>query len=227
MGSTGSRRSCTVLLAALVVAGCGRVGTSASPANEPSPSTTPAPTTTAEPSPAAVATLQPRIEPTAEPTIEPDPTDRPCPTAEILTVTEFLGAKPSCFGDEPFKLRAWADHAPATGFEGPAHIEPRWLYYPDENWTVLWNAAPVGPDQQCPDDNPDCDGFFPHINPDSGLSFLPLGRWVITTGHLRDPAAERCHYVYPDDWTGPKADDIQAIRRCRTHFVVTAVEETS
>jgi hypothetical protein len=187
----------------------------ASPANEPGLSTTPAPTPTAEPSLAALASSGPT----------PEPTDQPCPTAEILTVGEFVRAKPSCFGDEPFKLRSWADRPPPTGFEGPAHIEPRWLYYPDENLTVLWSAKTVG--HRCPDVEPDCDGFFPHINPDSGLSFLPLGRWVIVTGHLRDPAAERCRYVYPDDWTDPKADDMEAIRRCRTHFVVTAIEEVS
>ncbi len=106
-------------------------------------------------------------------------------------------------------MRGWAGRAPPTGFEGPAVIKPMWLNYPDENFTVLWSAAAVG--RTCPDDEPECEGFFPHINPDSGLSFEPLGRWVIVTGHLRDPAAERCHYVYPDDWADPKADDIEAI----------------
>jgi hypothetical protein len=45
------------------------------------------------------------------------------------------------------------------------------------------------------------------------------------TGHLDDPAAATCRYVYPDDWAAERADDAEAIATCRASFVLVSLRD--
>lgn len=140
-----------------------------------------------------------------------------------LTVAQFTDSDPACFGDSDIEIRGWLDQPPGVGFEPPM-IEPGWLAYPVGNLSSLWEIPPTGPDHFCPPAVP-CPWFFPHIDPASGLTLDFPQRWIIVTGHLNDPAAETCHYVYPEDWTDERADDALAVGLCRTSFVITALRD--
>jgi hypothetical protein len=64
------------------------------------------------------------------------------------------------------------------------------------------------------------------VAPGSTLDVGDPGRWVIAIGHLDDPAAETCHWVWPDDWeVDPTYDDADAVAICRRAFVLEALEE--
>jgi hypothetical protein len=91
--------------------------------------------------------------------------------------------------------------------------------------STLWDAQPVGPDQSCEVEGRGCAWFFLHVDPAAGPVFEPRPRWIIATGHVDDPAAETCHYVYPEDWTEGRADDANAIATCRAQFVLVAIRD--
>lgn len=196
---------------AFVIAGCsvGQVPTS-SPVIPPTTSS-------------AVDTPGPTVSETrtASPTPTPEPTYGPCPTGSPLTVREFVTADPACFGAADLVIRGWLDTPPALGFEPPA-IEPGWLYYPADNAPTLFNAQPTDPDHICSDGAPECPWFFPHLNPVSGLTFGEQPRWLLVTGHLADAAAEKCHFVYPEDWPYLHYDDQDAVNQCRGSFVAVS-----
>jgi hypothetical protein len=138
-----------------------------------------------------------------------------------MTVKQFVEADPSCAIGTDVEIRGWLDAPPAIGFEPPG-IEPSWL-----NWfgglAFIYETGPVGPDGIC--ETPGgraCADFLWSINPASGLELTGPPRWLIVRGHLDDPAATTCRYVYPDDWTGERADDAQAVETCRERFVIVA-----
>jgi hypothetical protein len=196
--------------------------------------------TTTEPSFAAVATLAPSGSATASatpathaPTLEPEPSATPahpdptaaptgpttCPTKEPITVAEFLETDKNCFGSDDIVIHAWLDTPPIFGFIGPI-VRPTWLYYPPDGSTffTLFDEPPSDPDV--------CGGcMFVHIAPDSTIVLEGPARWVIATGHRRDPAWRRCHYDEPDDWTGPERDDEGAREGCRDNFVLDALAD--
>jgi hypothetical protein len=200
------------LIAFIFVAACG-----SSPSN-------------AAPTAVAVASIEPTAEPT--PTIEPtdapeatnppDGTGGPCPTAPVLTVREFVEAPSSCFGGNDIRIRGWLDTPAAFGFLPPL-VKPSWLYYPPgDRFVALFDVVPTDPDHVCAE--ADCASLLPHTTPDSGISFEPLERWVIVTGHINDPAAERCRYIESEIAPGP-FDDASARESCRANFVVVALED--
>ena len=81
-------------------------------------------------------------------------------------------------------------------------VKPTWLFYPNgDTATALWHQPPPQPDHVCAS-GVECWWFFPHLDPADGLAFEPLQRWVILTGHTRDPRAQNCHY----DGEGPNPD---------------------
>ena len=229
LASKGSGHIRRLVLVAVLVGGCAQGGVPTAPATQAIatnalPTGTPTPSAAASASPDPTASHPP--EPTAEPSIEPERTPKPCPTAQVLTVDEFVDARFACFGDEDIKIRGWVDYPTPLGFEGP-WIEPDWLAYPVPDAIALWSAVPRGEFHRCPAAEPDCEWFFPHLKPGSGLSFLPVERWVIVTGHVHDPAAEACHYEDPVTGERLPLDETDAIRQCRHGFVVTAIEEVS
>ena len=205
------------------------IGVLAAACGTPLASTTPVPsfaavaTATAS---AAPATQAPTLEPTPPATpAPPDPTATPtvptnCPTEEPITVAEFLDTDKKCFGSDDIVIHAWLDTPPTFGFIGPI-VRPTWLYYPPDGTTffTLYNEPPGEPDHACGG----C--MFVHLAPDSTIVLEGPARWVIATGHRRDPAWQRCHYDEPDDWTGPEPDDEGARRGCRDSFVLDALED--
>ena len=167
--------------------------------------------------------------PTAGPTTStaPTPTAVPvgtCPTNSPMTVRQFVEADPNCAIGRDVEIRGWLDAPPAIGFEPPG-IEPSWL-----NWfgglSFIYETGPVGPDGICETDGGrGCADFVWSIDPASGLELTGPPRWVIVRGHLDDPAAQTCRYVYPEDWTAERAADAQAVETCRQRFVIVAFRD--
>jgi hypothetical protein len=148
-----------------------------------------------------------------------------CPTRSPLTVTDFVDADPACFLGRDVQLVGWADKPIATGVELPA-IEPGWLaYWLPAPISTMWSEPPVGEDPECATDV--CGWIFIHIVPGSGVTFATTPGWVLVTGHLNDPLAETCHWVYPPDMDIGNVEDNSARRQCRASLVLTSVQETS
>ena len=167
-------------------------------------------------------TTEPTIEPTAEPTAEPTQATRGCPTDDVLTVSQYLAAPLRCFGSDRIRIEGWLDTPPPVGFEPPL-IRPTWLAYPPDGtlFFTLFSKPPTPPDHVCGD----CPGFFLHLKPSSTIVLDGPGRWVIATGHRRDPASERCFFDEPDDWIGEEPDDANARETCRLQFVLTGLKD--
>jgi hypothetical protein len=184
----------------------------------------PAPTlaaVVATPTAVPTATLSPTVAPTAtaEPTSEPSQADE-CPTGSPLTPLQLVETAGSCFGRSAIQVRGWLDGPPSIGFEPPT-IKPGWMYYPAPGAPTIWEQQPAGPDD-CFVGEQQCAWFFAHIKPTSGLTLDGPPRWLLLTGHVNDPAAVRCHWVYPDDvpLKDRVADDADAVAICRGGFIV-------
>jgi len=220
----GSIRSGAFLLAALLIAACDQPGASTPPAASATaaaiaslePSAAPSTAPTVEPT--VAPTVEPTVAPTEVPVITPPPIDPSCPNAsdDIISVQEYVDAPTSCyrFG---VQVRGWLDTPPPLGFLPPI-VKPSWLYYPDESAASLWHQPPPEPDHVCANGE-DCWWFFPHLDPNAGLDFEPLDRWVILTGHTRDPRAQKCHY----EGEGPNPNP-ELVVICGRQLVVTAIE---
>jgi hypothetical protein len=170
------------------------------------------------------ASLHPTVAPTEAPATTAVPSPTPvtgagiCPDDSTLTIAMFVEAEPECFGSSTIELRGWLDRPPDTGFL-PPFVEPGWLDVP-AHLATLWAERPVEPAHLCAPTAEVCAWFWLHVDPASGVSLESQRRWVQVTGHLDDPAAATCRYVYPDDWTEPRLDDAWAVEACRTKFVV-------
>jgi hypothetical protein len=209
-------RLALLLGSALLIAGC-----SGGP---------PAPSATTSAASASPMTAAPSAAPTPAPTLALRPTPTPvqaghglCPTASPLTPWDFTGSDAACFGGDDVEIRGWIDRPPPIGY-GPPGIAPLWLFGPNDGLSTIWGAPPTGPDMQCADDR-GCALFFVQFNPASGLSIEGPRRWLILTGHRQDPAAETCHYVYPEGWTGERYDDAEAVAKCREGFVLVSFRD--
>jgi hypothetical protein len=233
MSSITSLRWSAALVCAILVAACGQPGTSITGATPPpSAMSTPSPVPSA--TLAAIASVEPTLEPTLEPTAPP-PTEEPPPVStlapidsecpqddldDVISVQEYVDAQTSCFRFG-VRVRGWLDTPPPLGFEPPL-VKPSWIYYPSgDSATSLWHQPPPGEDHVCASGE-DCWWFFPHPDPDLDLDLEPLQRWVILTGHTRDPRAQNCHY----DGVGPNPNP-ELVTLCGRQLVVTAIEEDS
>jgi hypothetical protein len=206
-------RKLATLILVVALGGCGR-GVATAPAVNPTAPSAP---------PVAVATASPR--PTPTPVLA-----APCPDVDSPSLFEFVEADPACFPGDVL-LTGWLGRPPPMGFEGP-RVEPAWLYYPADDFAVLWSVKPGGgDDQHCPDPRPEpCAWIFLHVDPSSGIELGAAQRWIQVVGHLHDPASATCHYTYPDDpdenpYGSPPDAETQA--QCDTNFVVTRVGEVA
>jgi hypothetical protein len=228
--SSGARAFGSSLLVTILLAACGQPGPSSgasalTSSGAPASSSSAAPSVAATVEPSAPATVEPTPEPTAPPPTEepadaPKPIDASCPNAtdDTISVQEYVDATTSCFR-YGVRVRGWLDTPPPLGFEAPL-VKPSWIYYPSgDSATSLWHQPPPEPDHVCASGE-DCWWFFPHPDPDLGLDLEPLHRWVILTGHTRDPRAQNCHY----DGVGPNPNP-ELVTICGRQFVVTAIEE--
>jgi hypothetical protein len=120
------------------------------------------------------------------------------------------------------EIRGWLDFIPDMGFEAPL-VEPTWIYYPTAN-RAIWSEE-RGPDQTCLGAAAACTWFFAHADPAAGLDLDRKPGWVLLTGHLDDPAARTCHFVYTEDWTEPPLDNADAVATCRSRFVIVSFSD--
>ena len=215
-------RLALVSVCALTLAAC----TAGSPDASPTAfAPTLAPVTSAPsapaPSAAAAASATPAAEPSAEPTAVPG--SGMCPTDSPLTTRQLVSSDSQCFGGTDLQVRGWLDAPPSIGFEPPA-VEPGWMYYPVANAATIWEAPPAGPDD-CEVDGEACAWFFPHVDPRSGVTIEGKPRWLVLTGHFDDPAAETCHWVYPDGFPVDSRDNEEAVALCRNGFIVDSIRD--
>ena len=207
------------LVIAIILAGAACSGGALGPTATPTPETT-----------AQVASATATALPTAAATSTPGPTPtavssgfESCPTESPVSPRQLVESDPTCFGSDDVVVRGWLDVPTVVGFE-PPDVKPRWLYYPAGNLSAIWSDRPVGPDQVCVVDGETCRWFFAHVNPRSGVVLEGPPRWLLLTGHFQDPAAERCHYVFPEGYDEGRPDDGLAVEACRANFVLVDVQ---
>jgi hypothetical protein len=232
MSSNGSRRFVGLLVLGWLVGAClppGSTPLASGPAEVPTASALPSEAAVASPEPSVPPTEEPTVEPTPEltsppitpPPVTPPPIDPDCPQDEaddVISVQEFVDAKHTCF-ENGIRVRGWLDTPPPIGFLPPI-VKPGWIYYPSGDFaTMLWHQPPPEPDHVCASGE-DCWSFFPHLDPKLDIVLEPLERWVILTGHTRDPRAKKCHY----DGEGPNPNP-EVVASCLRSFVVEAVDD--
>lgn len=154
---------------------------------------------------------------TAEPTPGPTAvTSDECPSHSPLSVAEYLDAveaDPSCFSDgSDVTLVGWAGPWPdGVGWLAPG-IEPGWL---------ALSTAAIWP-ERCPRSLEGC-GDHLSVHVDGQVSWKQDGRWLVVTGHIRDPRAATCRPDPPD--SGITAQEAQA--QCGRSFVLTSARRAS
>jgi hypothetical protein len=209
-------------LVAMLVAGCAAGAPTSSPWTlySPAPLATPVPT----PSPALAPTPVP--SPSDEPVAEDTPPPPVCPDflpPMPVRIADFVSIDPACFLSTRIVMVGYVSASPALGWEAPG-VEPGWMIYPSTPMAV-WQEKPI--DYGC-GSAPDCPWIFVHFPPGSSLTLGTRGRWVKLTGHVNDPAAASCHYVYPPDWDATELlPDSDAQRWCSEGFVVEKIETTT
>ena len=209
-------------IVATVIAGC----TAGAPTSSPWTIYTPGPTLTPSPLPTPTATPAPSPSPSPVAIDTTPPPD--CPSAlpaQPMRIHIALAIDPLCFGTATISLIGWQAGPNEFDYEGP-DIEPGWLIYPqDQAKTALWDAKP---DRYggCVGDG--CAWTFVHVLPGSALTFNETGQWVKVTGHLNDPAAATCHYVYPPAPSQSEfLPDSDARHACAGSFILESVEVTT
>jgi hypothetical protein len=139
-------------------------------------------------------------------------------------VVEFVDSDPICWSGLQLSFGGWLDYSPPLGFEGPL-VKPVWLPYPPSGqlW-ALWSVKPVDRDNlHCPDWAPDCRWLALHLDPSSDVVFGTEPRWVHVTGHVDDPAAVTCHWVFDENYPDDGRPASEAIEWCRRSFIVDTI----
>ncbi len=209
------------IAAALMIAGCA--------AGTASPSASAATPTPMIPTPSATATQTPAATPTPTPSSElsghPDGTGSTtvvtgCPNSP-MRVDVFLGSDISCYGKNAVTIQGWLDVA--WGIGGVSNgVDPRWLGEEMAAY-VLW-LKPMNADNPGCFKEDDCVFADLHVKPGSGVTLTAPPRWVEIIGHFDDAAAATCIVARENPFNISKEE---AIRICRSHFVVTAVRNLS
>lgn len=129
----------------------------------------------------------------------------------------YAEAAADCWPDEEIELIGVVRGPEGVGGVTWFKIEPMWLV-DSGHWLSVTEAVdpdgwPVGP-------------FFPvAVPPELEPAFSRLaGRWVRVTGHFDDDRARSCHVTESNPSFGVVPTAEEAIRICRTSFVLTAVE---
>lgn len=210
------------IVSAVLVTGCGgSAGDSPAPSRAASPGpgpTSPIPTAA---SPSPLTTQTPLPSATAAVPLGGVPSG--CTTSSAIGVADFLTSATSSTSGADACVVGWAAAPPIFGVLPPG-IQPQWL------WTiggpfVVWDHS-RGPlsDLECSEGK--CPPFLMlHVAP--GVRLSDRVGWVLLTGHLNDPAAASCHYVYPSDWSESPLPDSQAVALCVAAFVITGISPAS
>ena len=236
------RLSCFV--AAVLVAACyGAPAGSAPPASiaAGSHSASGTPTLTPLVPPSAAATLIPIAASSPRETAaapSPQPTIGTARCGFPTTVLVLTGRDPAwpetstsildCLGRSEIGVTGWLADPWGIGWGSP-RVEPAWLGDMLAIWRVLWlkpmPTDPTGSPLGCVEDT-DC--LWLHLT-SPNASALPLSpdRWVTITGHFDDPAAATCHWIGPEQGYSTPLTKAEAVALCRSHFVVTAIEDAA
>ena len=232
----------TSLTSVLLLAGCAApAGQSGPPSPTPGQAGPPSPTLPAAPSaafePTAVATAAATVAfvtPSPRPPSAPAPSataalppigsvPASCTNASAIRVTAFVASQATSTSGADVCLVGWA--APPPIFDGglPA-IEPRWLWWSGQPIVVWDHSRGTLSDLECSQGK--CPPYLLlYVQPGSRVAAVE--GWVLVTGHVNDPAAATCHYVYPPDWTDSPQPDAQAVSQCNASFVITGITPTS
>jgi hypothetical protein len=146
--------------------------------------------------------------------------------SQPLRLHDLDAIDPACFGTASISLVGWQAAPGDAGFEGP-EVEPNWLIYPqDAARSALWDAKPSATGGCGAAFT--CEWAYLHVAPGSSITFNGHNRWVLVTGHLNDPAALSCHYVYgPNPSQSEFLPDSDAQHWCASSFVLERVEATT
>ncbi len=205
-------RRLALIAAAALVAGC---------YGSPAGSASPASTVTAIPS-AASATASASASPSGA-------ADR-CKFPHTVSVLDDSGyGLPkeevlACLGRSDVKVTGWLA-GPWNMRRNPNGVAPAWL----GEWLgvgrILWLKPHPANDEICYA-SAGCVWMFLHSSNPSALPLSP-DRWVTVTGHYDDPAAATCRWTDPGQGESWPMTPAEAVAYCRTHFVVTAIENAA
>lgn len=210
------------IVSAVLLTGCDGPmgdGPALSPVASPGPGATSPIPTVAPPSPLTIQTPLPSA--TAAVPLSGVPSG--CTTSSAVRVADFLTNHTSSTSGADACIVGWAAGPPIFGVLPPG-IAPQWLWTIGGSF-VVWDHS-RGPlsDLECSEGK--CPPFLMlHVVP--GVRLSDRAGWVLLTGHLNDPAAASCHYVYPSDWSESPLPDSQAVAQCAAAFVITAISPAS
>jgi hypothetical protein len=145
-----------------------------------------------------------------------------CPsTDQPIGVDVFSLLPAACFGSAKVTLTGWLGVAYVIGdWDVPYSLEPSWLWSPG-----IGQHEVLSRDSNAL--NPLAVRLF--FKPGSALAGAPVDRWVVLTGHLSDPTASTCRWVYYPGYDpatggqGDRPDDASARANCAGSFVVDAI----
>jgi hypothetical protein len=124
----------------------------------------------------------------------------------------------ACYGDAELTFEAFYSELPEGGLGGTdctGETAIMWLYCLDQGYYQVTSS-------------PGAMAMTLFVDPASGVTLPERGSWLLITGAFDHPDAARCAAAALDDnKQSPLPDPEQAVLGCRTHFVVTAVEETA
>jgi hypothetical protein len=220
-------RRLTILAAAVLVAGC---------YGAPAGSTLPSGDASATPFGPEMSTLVPSVVPSASPSTPATSSPLPSRAAACgfpTTVLALTGHDPAwpgtsmstileCLGHSEIRVTGWLAEACCLGWGSPG-VEPAWLGDMLAIGRVLWLKPMVG--EGCYADT-SC-VWMTLTSPNA--SELPLSpeRWVTITGHFDDPAAATCYWTGLQGGYSVPLTKGEAVASCRSHFVVTAIEDAT
>jgi hypothetical protein len=145
-----------------------------------------------------------------EPWIRPTTVQCPSPPDDLAELVALpVGMALACFSGQPITVQARLVSCNCD-IDGPS-TEPSWLGIASEPILL------VDPDTTTPPDAVD-DWFLLHLDPDAGVTAVPVDEVVDVTGMFDHPASEDCLVGGFDEPPSPSM-------ACRFAFAVTAIDE--
>jgi hypothetical protein len=139
----------------------------------------------------------------------------------------------ACYGDAELTFEAFFAGPPEGGVggfcayppaenAGPVDEAVAWLYC--LNYNQAWSSSEGDAFQTVYPEQTDVGLLTLFVDPATGVTLPEPGTWLRVTGAFDHPAATLCAAAEESYHADPNPD--RAVLLCRTHFVVTAVEET-
>lgn len=131
-----------------------------------------------------------------------------------------------CYGADQVTFMAWLpepDPNPPGG-TCQADAEVAWLYCTDGAWEHPDGSQVASQAFVIPTAEETAVRELLHVDPDAPVDFPPPNGWVLVTGAFDHPDAAAC--ADAAESAGHPLGPEQAVLECRTHLVVSAVEQT-